>query len=141
MEWNVEELIPQKAPFVFIDSVKEFKDGEVCTSFEVKEGATLVSGGKLQEAGLVENIAQTAAALEGCNAKLNNTDVKVGFIGSVKQLEITRAALVGDQLETKLKIVATALGVNIAEGEISCGNELIAKCTINVFLQEEQPEQ
>lgn len=137
MNFPVDEIIPQKEPFVFIDKVINFNETEIRTSFEVKSYATLVASGKLQEAGLVENMAQSAAALVGCNAKLNNAPVKIGFIGSVKKLEVYRAAKVGEVLVTKLKVITKAIGVNVAEGEVNCGTELIAKCIINIFLQED----
>lgn len=137
VEWSIDELIPQKAPFVFVDEVLSFSKTEVCTQFKIKEGATLVNKGKLEEAALIENIAQTAAALEGCNAKANKGQVKVGFIGSVKKLSINRAAKVGEILQTELKIITTALGVNVAEGKVVIGDELVAQCTINIFLKED----
>lgn len=137
IEWPIDELIPQKYPFVFVDEVVSFNETEISTRFEVKSNAILVSEGKLQEAALIENMAQTAAALEGCNAKLRNSEVKVGFIGSVKNLEIIKVAKVGQILETKLKIITNVLGVNIAEGKVFVNDELIAHCTINIFLKEE----
>lgn len=137
MNLPVDELIPQKYPFVFIDKVLEFNESEISTSFEIKPDDILVGENKLQEAGIVENIAQTAAALEGCNAKMNNSEVKIGFIGSVKKLEIHRAAKVGEVLHTKLKIITNAMGVNVAEGEVFVDDELIAGCIINIFLKED----
>lgn len=137
MNWPVSEIIPQKHPFVFIDEVISFAESEISTRFEVKAEGTFVSDGILQEAALIENIAQTAAALEGCNAKQRNGEVKVGFIGSVKKLEIVKAAEIGQTLHTKLKVVGTALGVNIAEGKVMVDDELIAQCTMNIFLKED----
>lgn len=137
MNWSIEELIPQKHPFVFIDEVLDFNETEIRTRFEVKAEGIFVADGKLQEAALIENIAQTAAALEGCNARLNNTEIKVGFIGSVKKLEIVKAAIPGQTLYTKLKIITNALGVNVAEGEVLVNDEIIANCTINIFLRED----
>ncbi len=137
MQWTIEELIPQRPPFVFVDQVVDFSEGEVKTTFEIKEGATLVFDGSMQEAGLIENIAQSAAALEGCNAKSNNCAVKVGFIGSVKKLEINRAPKTGEILETQVKILTNAMGVNVAEGIVSSSDEIIAKCVLNIFLKED----
>lgn len=136
MNWPVSDIIPQKHPFVFIDKVIEFTEIEISTQFEITEESPFVAHGKLHEAGLIENIAQTAAALEGCNAKQQNKEIKLGFIGSVKRLTIARAPLVGERVETKLKIVTTALGVNVAEGSVSIGDEQIASCTLNIFLNE-----
>ncbi len=137
MQWTIEELIPQRPPFIFVDKVMSFSEGSVTTSFEIKQDGTLVFEGSLQEAGLIENIAQSAAALEGCNAKNNNCAVKVGFIGSVKKLEISRAPKTGEILETQVKILTNAMGVNVAEGIVSSSDEIIAKCVLNIFLKED----
>jgi len=137
MNFPVDEIIPQKEPFVFVDKVIDFSKTEISTTFEIKYDNVFVENNKLQEAGLIENVAQTAAALEGCNAKLNNTIVKIGFIGSVKKLEVNRAPKVGEILVTKLKIITNAIGVNVAEGEVCCNKELLAKCIINIFLKED----
>ncbi len=136
MNWPVNELIPQRFPFVFIDKVTDFNDAEVSTVFEVKADGPFMNGNIFEEAGLIENIAQTAAALEGCNAKLKNEGVKVGFIGSVKNLEIERSAVLGEILNTNVRIVHNAMGVNIAEGVVKCGEEVLAKCTLNIFLKD-----
>ncbi len=137
MQWTIEELIPQRPPFVFVDKVMNFSEGSVTTTFEIKQDATLVFDGYMQEAGLIENIAQSAAALEGCNAKSNNCEVKVGFIGSVKKLEISRSPKVGEILETQVNILTNAMGVNVAEGIVKSSDEIVAKCVLNIFLKED----
>ncbi|WP_430813708.1 hypothetical protein [Carboxylicivirga sp. RSCT41] len=137
INWPVEELIPQRDPFVFIDGVTRFSDIAVTTTFEIKASSPFVNGTRFEEAGLIENMAQSAAALEGCNARKNNSAVKIGFIGSVKQLEIISCPEIGDVLETQVTIVNNAMGVNIAEGVVRSGNRELAKCVLNIFLKED----
>lgn len=137
MDWLIEELIPQRSPFVFVDRVITFNDTSVTTEYLVSTKNPFVENDRMAESGLIENMAQSAAALEGCNAKNNNTPVKIGFIGSVKQLEIAKQVVVGDILQTEVKIVGTALGVNIADGLIKCKGETVAKCTLNIFLKKD----
>lgn len=137
MNWPIEELIPQRKPFVFVDEVLEFTDQYVKTAFVVKDDNMLVEGNSLLEAGLIENMAQSAAALEGCNAKLNKSEVKIGFIGSIKKLEISVCPNVGDKIETEITILTNAIGVNVAEGIIRINNQEIAKCILNIFLKED----
>ncbi len=131
--WPISELIPQKAPFVFIDRVVDHEEDRITTNYCVKSDNPLVDG-KMLEAGLIENMAQSAAALEGCLAKKGNGEIKIGFIGAVKKLEIKKEVFVGDLLETKLVIINNAIGVNIAEGEVYCKDTLVAKCILNIFL-------
>jgi len=135
--WPVNELIPQKAPFQFIDSVVNYKENQITTNYCVASNNPLVDNGLLLESGFIENIAQSAAALEGCLAKNRDGEIKIGFIGAVKKLEITSAIKVGDTLETKVTIINNAIGVNIAEGEIYNNNNLVAKCILNIFLKDD----
>ena len=60
------DLIPQKPPFVLISSLLEASKNHSVTSFRFDENHVLCEDGKLTIGGLLENIAQTAAAKTGC---------------------------------------------------------------------------
>ncbi len=136
MDLAIDKLIPQKAPFLFIDKVISFEENSVETNYVVKEENPFVDNGVLFESGLIENMAQSAAALEGCLAQSRKGDIKLGFIGSVKKLSIHKEIKVGDLLETKITIVNNAIGVNIAEGKVECKGALVAECVLNIFLKD-----
>ena len=63
------ELIPQRNPFVMVDKLLSATETTAHTSFEIKAGNILLNNGFFSEAGLVENIAQTAAAHAGSEVK------------------------------------------------------------------------
>ena len=88
------ELIPQRHPFVMIDKLF-FSDAEKTISgFEIKSDCILCANGTLSEGGLVENIAQTAAAGVGYIFKKENT---------LKNLK-GKIALLGGKLEKIAKL-------------------------------------
>ena len=61
----LDSLIPHRSPFLLIDAAEGF-DGEWFNCrFEIRAGGTFVQGEEFDECGLVEHIAQTAAARAG----------------------------------------------------------------------------
>ncbi len=80
--------IPQRPPFVMVQTL-EHSDGEgAATRFTVTEDNILVEAGVFKEPGLVENMAQTAAAGTGYRYYHSGERVPVGFIGAIKNLKI-----------------------------------------------------
>src|SRR5690554_2654219 len=88
-----------------------------------------------QENGLIENIAQTAAALSGYQAKKNNEKVTLGFIGSVKNLEISTLPAVGSMIETSVEVIGQVMNVDMIKGEIRQNNQILAQCEMRIFLE------
>ncbi len=136
MEYSIEKYIPQRKPFIFVDKIINHTQQEITTSFKIKEENILVNKEKLQESGLIENMAQSAAALEGANALLLNREVKIGFIGSVKKLKIFRQPSINETIETTVSIINNAIGINIAQCTIKSNNELVAEAILNIFIKD-----
>src|ERR1700760_994002 len=97
---NIASLIPQRPPFVMIDQLVNCDETCVDTKFKVTTENVLVEDGLLSEAGIVENIAQTAAAGIGHVAVQGNGQVVIGYIAAIKNLEIFEQPKVGDEIET-----------------------------------------
>ena len=134
-ESEIEKYIPQRSPFLFVDQIVEAGEDSVVTSFYVKEEHIFCESGFLQEAGMIENIAQSAAAMEGYAAVHRHEAVKLGFIGAVKNLKINGRILVGSILTTTVHAVNEVMGVKIIEGIIRVEDRLIAQCTLQIFLK------
>ncbi len=134
-EESILTLIPQRPPFVMIDQLIYSDDKSSRSSFIIKENNILVEKGRLSEAGLVENIAQTAAARAGEEARSKNEAVKVGYIGAVKNLEIFSLPNVNDTLETEVTIENQIFDVTIIIGRVSSKGKLLAQCEMKIFIQ------
>ncbi|MEO8117090.1 MAG: hypothetical protein ABI653_05520 [Bacteroidota bacterium] len=65
---NILKLIPQRPPFVMVDHLINADEKTAETSFLILPENLLVENGFLSEAGLMENMAQTAAAKAGYEA-------------------------------------------------------------------------
>ena len=131
---NIETLLPQKKPFLLIDSLIESNDESTQSCFLIQVDNLFVEHNSFREAGLVENIAQTVAARAGYISVQNNKPVLLGYIGSIKNLEIHHLPLVGEKLITEVKILNQIFNVTIIEGKVFSGNRLIANCEMKIFI-------
>jgi predicted hotdog family 3-hydroxylacyl-ACP dehydratase len=133
---NILPFIPQRPPFVMIDTLEGCSDSSAKTGFEVKKENVFVKEGILGEPALIENIAQTAAARIGYICQKENKPVPVGFIGAVQQLEIFLLPRTGDVLETEIFIKHQVLNATIITGEIRINNKIAASCEMKIFINQ-----
>lgn len=135
---NILDLIPQKTPFVMVANLLYADDKITQTNFTIKEENIFLEKGKFSEAGLIENMAQTAAAGAGYNSKRNNKPVQIGYIGSVKNLEIFSLPKINDEIITEITIENQLFNVTIISGKIWCDETLVAQCEMKIFLDEKK---
>lgn len=128
------ELIPQRPPMVMVDRLVR-ADGEAAESeFTVRPDNLFVEAGRLSEAGLVENMAQTAAARSGWIARTEGRSPDIGFIGSVQKLQVHFLPASGDTLRTRIRIAHTVMNAVVAEASVQVGSDLAASCTLSIFI-------
>lgn len=131
---NILSLLPHRPPFVMVDELLFADATSSRTSYRVSPDNLFVEDGKWNEAGLLENMAQTVAAGAGYMAQLSNEAVKVGFIGGVKNFMVRTLPSVGDQLITEITITDVVFNMFRVDGMISCKGKLIASCELNIFI-------
>src|SRR6185437_16027008 len=134
---DITTLIPQKPPFVMVGKLI-FTDEYVTRSgFHIAAGNLFVKNGLFQEAGLLENIAQTAALGAGYTAQAENKPVAVGYIGSVKNFEVFNLPGTGEDIITEIKIETKVMGITVFWGKVWCGEELLAQCEMRALTDKE----
>jgi predicted hotdog family 3-hydroxylacyl-ACP dehydratase len=133
---NIISLIPQKAPFVMVDKLLFVDDHSSRSSFIVNGDNVFVKNNLFQEAGLLENIAQTAAAGAGYIAKAEHKPVAVGYIGAIKDLEIFNLPKVNDELITEITIENKILDVSVISGKVWHNDNLLAQCEMKLFCRQ-----
>ena len=131
---DIESLIPQKPPFVMIDKLLSFSETATTSAFTIKAGNIFVKDGVFKELGLVENIAQTAAARAGYVSHTQNKPVQVGYIGAVNNLQIFSLPKTGDELITEITIENQIFDVTLISGKISCNETVLAQCKMKIFI-------
>lgn len=135
LEEDILPLIPQRPPFVMIGKLLSSGDNSTRTSFQITDENIFVEKGLFREAGLMENIAQTAAARAGYIARMNNLPVQVGYIGAVKNLEIASLPKTGDELITEITIKDQVFDVTIITGKVWSGETMVAQCEMKIFIR------
>jgi len=135
LQENILSVIPQRPPFVMIDNLVSCDEQRTCTTLLVKDENVLVKNGELSEAGLTENIAQTAAAGAGYEAIMKNEPVKTGYIGAIKNLEVFALPKTGDMVETEVIIQNKIFDVTIIRGNVRRKDELLATCEMKIFIK------
>lgn len=120
---NIAQHIPQRPPFVFIDTIDEISNTVARTRFTIPADCPLVTDGILPLAGLMENAAQTCAARAGD---------RIGYIGAVKQMEVHRFPVIGETLHTEAQLVQEVMNICLMEVKTFIGDELIATTTLKI---------
>jgi 3-hydroxyacyl-[acyl-carrier-protein] dehydratase len=131
----IEHYIPQRSPMVMVHTLKEVSEEHAITCFAVRPDNVFVKDNALQEPGLIENMAQTAAVHEGYHRSVRQESVKTGYIAAIKNLKIQNLPPVGATIETMIRIKNVVLNVVIVEGTVQHGDEVLATAEIRIFNQ------
>ena len=130
---DITRLLPQAPPFILVDKLLFSDDTVSRTSFRVTTESPLVDQGHLTEGGLLENIAQTAAAGSGYHALQTGGTVATGFIVSVNNFMITTLPQVGDQLLTVTTVQMRIPDIIVISGVVNCKERVIATCEMKIL--------
>lgn len=133
---NIQDLIPQRPPFVMVDKVIAYSDTGFITGFTIPAGNIFTESGLFKEPGLLENIAQTAAARAGYVSKAANKPVQVGYIGAVNNFEVLALPPAGGELITEITIENQIFDVTLISGKITCNSQPIARCRMKIFINQ-----
>ena len=135
---NILSFIPQRPPFVMVDELLACNSSGTHTSFLVKSDNVLVFNDEFSEAGMAENIAQTAAAGAGYEALHTGGAVTTGYIGAIKNFEVFALPKVGDVLNTTVTVTNNIFEVTIITGKVKCNGALLATCEMKIFIQNQK---
>lgn len=133
---NITQYLPQRPPFVMVDEIVDATEQVSRTKFEIREGHLFVNDGMFTEPGLVENMAQTAAAGTGYHAKQSGKQPVIGYIGALKNLNVMQLPKVGDIITTEIVFKNQVMNVHIVQGTVYNNDIEIANCELKIFLQE-----
>lgn len=138
---NITSIIPQRAPIVMIDSLETCEKEGASTLFKITEDNLFVSDGVMSESGILENIAQTAAAKVGREYQLLNEPVPLGFIGAISKINIEDLPNVGDEIETVIKIKQEIFDVTLITGICKLGDKKLAECEMKIIVAQDQEKE
>lgn len=123
----VESLIPQRFPFVMVNSIAEYSETQLVSGFKVKEENIFVQDGIFQASGLVEHQAQSVALHTGYKYYLLGKEAPTGYIGAIKTFEAIQLPKLGDKLTSEVSIINEMMGVTLVDIVTKINDEVIAK--------------
>ena len=131
---DIASLIPQRHPFIMIDSLTRADEEVSETKFTVRAGHLFVEDGFFTEPGLIENMAQTAGAGTGYRLQQEGKVTPIGFIGSLKKLAISSLPSVGQTISTKIYFLQEVMNVHFVTGKVFVEDKEIASCEFRIVI-------
>lgn len=134
---DILKLIPQRPPIVMVDSFFGIEEDRSYSGLTVTADNIFCEAGKLQETGLIEHIAQSAAARIGYLYTQKGEEVPLGFIGSVDKLKVYSLPEIGMKLFTEITVVQEVFDITLIAAQVKAGEELMAECRMKIFIKKE----
>ncbi len=129
------QLIPQRDPMVMVDTFFGIEDNTSASGLTVCPDNLFVENDKLQECGIIEHIAQSAAARIGYISSQKGEKTPLGFIGSVDKFALNRLPAVGETLRTTITVLQEVFNITLIQAEVRIDNETIATCNMKIFVE------
>ena len=143
---DIEQLIPQRKPFVMVD---EFEDAEAPTTADSLTGAScttsltvrkdnyfMLPGDEMSTSGLIEHIAQSASALAGHVATQQGAvRPPVGMIAEVKHFVCQRRPRLHELITTTVTMGFSFGSMTLCHGTSSIGDNTICEVDLKIFVQ------
>lgn len=132
---DVTTLLPQQPPFVLIDHLTHYDEVVTTTTLLVREDNVFADGDRLDPCAYVENIAQTCAARLGyINKYIYHRDVCIGFIGAIRNLDVVRAARVGELLTTSITVREEVMQLTLVDATVCVGSETVCTAEMKIAI-------
>lgn len=112
-ELDILNLIPQRPPFVFVDRLLEVSEQTALSQFVITDTCPLLEDNCLTTAGLLENMAQTCAARIGYLQSIHHEPIRIGYIGSVKEMTIEHLPQLQDTITTEAVLLEKVFDISL----------------------------
>lgn len=141
---HIQTYLPQHPPFLMVDTLETIDEKSAMSTFRILSNNLLLESSDLfTEAGMIENIAQTAALQAGYHFSMLikdkesvSTNAPVGYIGAIKDFQIFHQPKIGDLLYTTIIIEHQIGHASVIKGEVKVGAQIAATGELKIFLQE-----
>lgn len=132
---ELQELIPQRPPMQMVDTFCGISDGISRSGLTVTPENVFCIGGRLAEPGIVEHMAQSAAARIGYLCRREGREVPLGYIASIDRMAFYFLPETGQTLDTSMEVLQEVFGITLAGIVTRIGNEVVAEGVMKIFLE------
>ena len=133
---DIHDLLPQQPPFVMVDRLEHYDEEKTVTSLDVRPDNLFVEDGRLVQAGLTENIAQTCAARMGYRNLSRGGDVVLGYIGAIRNLQVMRTPRVGEHLVTTIEVLNEVFQMTLVSATIESDGQCLVQAELKIALSD-----
>lgn len=130
----VENLLPQKFPFVMVDSMFSYSETSLVSGYTIKSDNIFFDNNTFLEAGLIEHMAQSVALHTGYQFFLKNETAPTGYIGSIKEIEIKKLPKINDSIQSTVTILQEFAGITLVNIVTTLNNKEIANGQMKTVL-------
>lgn len=135
---DIHQLLPQQEPFVMVSSLVHIDKVRTTTELVIDEDNLFVDNRRFSTEGVVENIAQTCAARIGyVNQYVLKKGIQIGFIGSIRNMDIQELPKVGDKITTIVDVLEEVFGMTLAKAEVINQGKTIATTEMKIAVRSE----
>ena len=133
---KITSIIPQRSPIIMIDTLEVQQEDLTQCSFEVRSDNIFIEHEQLQAPGLIENIAQSAAARAGYHYLLKQEEPPIGFIGAISKLIIHQTPRIGKVIQTHIIPKSEVFNITLVRAESFVEGQLVAECEMKIVINE-----
>lgn len=137
---EIQNLLPQRPPMVMIDCLVDCDEKYAVSMLEIREENIFTGKNGFTSAGMLEAMAQTAAARTGYLLQNyrseSNKKPPVGVIGSIKNFRLYFEPKVESVITTTVEIKHEVLQATVISGRVETGGRLAAESEMQIFLTE-----
>lgn len=130
----IQNLIPQKEPFVMVDKLLFFSHEKVVSGLSISEENLFIQDSTFTAPGLIEHMAQTVALYTGYQYFLMNKPAPTGYIGAIKKVELYKLPFVSQELITTVLILHEIMDVTLVQIQTECEGKIIATSEMKTVL-------
>lgn len=132
---DIVSIIPQRSPIVMIDGLLYSDETKTGCSLTLREDNIFIKDNLFTEAGLIESIAQTAAARMGYIFKTENKKPPLGFIAAIKDLQIFKYPEINSEIFIEIEVINQLMGITIISGRVMLDEQVIVECEMKIFVE------
>jgi 3-hydroxymyristoyl/3-hydroxydecanoyl-(acyl carrier protein) dehydratase len=129
-----QDFIPQREPFVMVDKLIYADEKIYRSTLTIREENIFAAEGVFSSAGMVEAMAQTAAAGTGYFYQMRGEPAPVGYIGAVQHLEILDWPGLRQEIVIEIELQTRVLQVSLVSGTVKMNDRLMARCELKIFI-------
>lgn len=127
---NIKSILPQSGYMVFLDEIKQIKQGEIKCLMRVNQNSPFIQNNHLESFTYIEIMAQSIAAYAGSSEKID-----LGFLLSCRKMQIYKPFVsVRDELEIVAKeSLSDGAGMFVFDCQILLKGDTVASASLSVL--------